>query len=316
MTTLNSTTGNVTTLNSTTGNIATLNSATITNAGAASTNSLAVGIGGMTVAAGAPVSMGSNRVQNVATPIDASDAANKAYVDAMSGNVANLQGAIDAQTARINSAFREIDKNTEGIAIALAMGGIALPQGKDFALSANFGILRHQASVRGADGDPPQRRPHVQRRRRSRHGHKSDRRPRRRDGGVVTRRMIGRTLKLLVVACHCYGALPLSVAAAEERVRLSVPTPDVLLMLVRTTLVALNQANFTGNYSVLHDLGTPHLQATNSQAQLGIAFTNLREQKLDLSRVLLLSPDLTEPPSITATARCGWQASFQRARCR
>ncbi len=110
--------------------------------------------------------------------------------------------------------------------------------------------------------------------------------------------MIGRTLKLLVVACHCTGAA-VSVAAAEERVRLSVPTPDVLLMLVRTTLVALNQANFTGNYSVLHDLGTPHLQATNSQAQLGIAFTNLREQKLDLSRVLLLSPDLTEPPSIT-----------------
>ena len=90
------------------------------------------------------------------------------------------------------------------------------------------------------------------------------------------------------------------VAGAEERVRLSVPTPDVLLMLVRTTLVALNQANFTGNYSVLHDLGTPHLQATHSQAQLGIAFTNLREQKLDLSRVLLLSPDLTEPASVTS----------------
>ena len=78
------------------------------------------------------------------------------------------------------------------------------------------------------------------------------------------------------------------------------PPPDVLLMLVRTTLVALNQANFTGNYSVLHDLGTPQLQAAHSQAQLGIAFTNLREQKLDLSRVLLLSPELTEPPSITS----------------
>jgi hypothetical protein len=74
-----------------------LNSATISNAGAASTNSLAIGIGGVTVAAGAPVSMGSNRVQNVAMPVDATDAANKAYVDAVSGNVVNLQGAIDAQ---------------------------------------------------------------------------------------------------------------------------------------------------------------------------------------------------------------------------
>ncbi len=141
VTTLNSTTGNVTTLNSTTGNIVALNSTTISNAGATSTNSLAVGSGGVTVAAGAPVSMGSNRVQNVATPVDATDAANKAYVDAMSGNVVNLQGAIDAQTARINSAFREIDKNTEGVAIALAMGGVALPQGKDFALGANFGFF-------------------------------------------------------------------------------------------------------------------------------------------------------------------------------
>lgn len=111
--------------------------------------------------------------------------------------------------------------------------------------------------------------------------------------------MIGRILKLLVVASVCMGG-GTGIARTEERVRLAVPTPDVLLMLVRTTLVALNQANFTGNYSVLHDLGTPHLQATHSQAQLGIAFTNLREQKLDLSRVLLLSPDLTEPPSISS----------------
>ena len=110
--------------------------------------------------------------------------------------------------------------------------------------------------------------------------------------------MIGRILKLLVVASLCLGGAA-GLARAEGRSHLSVPTPDVLLMLVRTALVALNQANFTGNYSVLHDLGTPRLQSTASQAQLGIAFTNLREQKLDLSRVLLLSPELTEPPSVT-----------------
>ena len=36
--------------------------------------------------------------------------------------------------------------------------------------------------------------------------------------------------------------------AAEQ----ALPAPDTLLLLVRTTIVALNQANFTGNYSVLH----------------------------------------------------------------
>ncbi|MEX2032293.1 MAG: hypothetical protein WEA81_05445 [Dehalococcoidia bacterium] len=115
----------------------------------------------------------------------------------------------------------------------------------------------------------------------------------------MSKRMIGRILKLLVVGSLCLGgASSLTRAESAQRTRLSAPTPDVLLMLVRTALVALNQANFTGNYSVLRDLGTPQLQASHSQAQLGIAFTNLREQRLDLSRVLLLAPELTEPPSV------------------
>ena len=39
--------------------------------------------------------------------------------------------------------------------------------------------------------------------------------------------------------------------------RLTVPTDDVLLILIRATLIALNQANVTGNYTVLRDLGAP-----------------------------------------------------------
>jgi hypothetical protein len=121
--------------------VTTLSSASITNSGAASTGSLAVGSGGMAVAAGAPVNMGGNRVLNVATPVAATDAANKAYVDAMSGDVADLSGAINAQALRINEAFREIDKTTEGVAVAIALGGLVLPQGKDFAVGANFGYF-------------------------------------------------------------------------------------------------------------------------------------------------------------------------------
>ena len=78
----------------------------------------------------------------------------------------------------------------------------------------------------------------------------------------------------------------------------SLPT-DVLLILVRTTLGALYQANFTGNYTVLHGLGTPDMQMRNSPAQLGIEFTNLRDQRLDLSPILVLSPAFTQPPSVT-----------------
>lgn len=98
--------------------------------GTTTTNALAIGGGGVSVANGAPVSMGGNRVQNVAAPVAAMDAANKSYVD--TGDAA-LQ-------SQVNQAFKSIDENTEGIAVAIAMGGIALPAGKDFAIGANVGF--------------------------------------------------------------------------------------------------------------------------------------------------------------------------------
>lgn len=79
----------------------------------------------------------------------------------------------------------------------------------------------------------------------------------------------------------------------------AMPSPEVLLILVRNAILALNQANFTGNYTVLRDMGSPSLQ-TASAADLGIAFANLRQQKVDLSPVLILSPTLSESPAIAA----------------
>ena len=49
-------------------------------------------------------------------------------------------------------------------------------------------------------------------------------------------------------------------------------------MLIRTTLIALSQANQTGNHSVLHDLGTPQFQATNMDARLAEIFSDLRHR--------------------------------------
>ena len=36
---------------------------------------------------------------------------------------------------------------------------------------------------------------------------------------------------------------------------LAIPSPEELLALIRTTIIALNQANMTGNYTVLRDIG-------------------------------------------------------------
>ena len=83
--------------------------------------------------------MGANRVQNVAAPVAATDAVNKAYVDALSGG----SGArIDQVEARMSQAFRDIDRHSQGIAVAMAMSGLSVPSAKSFALGVNMGFYQ------------------------------------------------------------------------------------------------------------------------------------------------------------------------------
>src|SRR3954468_15777593 len=56
-----------------------------------------------------------------------------------------------------------------------------------------------------------------------------------------------------------------------------------VLILIRSTLLALDHANRTGNYTVLRDLGAPGFQAGNTAARLSEIFASLRSQNLDLS---------------------------------
>ena len=73
-----------------------------------------------------------------------------------------------------------------------------------------------------------------------------------------------------------------------------------VLILIRSTLLALNQANETGNYTVLRDLSAPGFSAANNAARLGEIFARDRAQKLDLSGVAVLDPQLTLLPQIEA----------------
>lgn len=78
------------------------------------------------------LSMGGNRVTDVGAPVDANDAANKAYVDQQVG-VLNDRVANVEQQARIN---------TQGVAIAIALGGVSLPANKNVAVGANLGFFQ------------------------------------------------------------------------------------------------------------------------------------------------------------------------------
>jgi hypothetical protein len=85
-------------------------------------------------------------------------------------------------------------------------------------------------------------------------------------------------------------------AAAGQGI--SVPQPEVLLVLIRSALIGLDHANRTGNYAVLRELGGPALQQ-HSAAQLASAFANLRAAKVDLLVSAILTPQLTQQPKVT-----------------
>ncbi len=69
-----------------------------------------------------------------------------------------------------------------------------------------------------------------------------------------------------------------------------------VLILVRTVLLALDDADKTGNYTVLRDLGAPGFQVNNDAAQLGDIFAKERRDKSDLAGAAGLEPQLTLLP--------------------
>lgn len=71
-----------------------------------------------------------------------------------------------------------------------------------------------------------------------------------------------------------------------------------LLILIRSTLYALDLANKSGNYSILREISAPGFAAANDAARLSQIFRNLREKNADLSGVLVYEPQLTVMPQI------------------
>jgi hypothetical protein len=104
------------------------------------------------------------------------------------------------------------------------------------------------------------------------------------------------------------GALLLAAGAAPAAAQQSVPAapagqpgvPDstVLHKLVWSAMAAVDQANQTGNYSVLRDLGAPAFQSGNSAATLAQIFTAIRNQNIDLGYTLVVTPVFQFPPAI------------------
>ena len=118
--------------------------------------------------------------------------------------------------------------------------------------------------------------------------------------------MIGRLLcSACVVALYASPVLaqanPPSAAQVADDAKAPasiIPNEYRMNLMIRTTIVALNQANQTGNYSVLRDLGAPGFQIANTPTRLAELFAQLRNQNFDLSPVLFFDPKLIRPPAV------------------
>jgi hypothetical protein len=99
--------------------------------------------------------------------------------------------------------------------------------------------------------------------------------------------------------------------ASESGSARLLPNDFKLNLLIRTTLIALNQANDTGNYSVLRDLGAASFREANSTAQLAEIFAQIRKRKLDLSPILFFEPKLVRPPAVQANGHLRLSGFFE-----
>jgi hypothetical protein len=107
-------------------------------------------------------------------------------------------------------------------------------------------------------------------------------------------------MKPILALALAMTAVPALAQAPAHTAAQPVPTLEQqeLLKLIWSTMAAVDQANRTGNYSVLRDLAAPGFQAANDQAKLTAIFANLRGSGVDLSNTLLLAPSYRVPPQL------------------
>ncbi|WP_314953905.1 hypothetical protein [Bradyrhizobium cosmicum] len=113
--------------------------------------------------------------------------------------------------------------------------------------------------------------------------------------------LIARVLIASVLLLSCVDD---RAAAQKAPAPAAAPTPSLpvtleqALYLIRSTLLTLNDANRTGNYTVLRDLAAPDFQARNTAADLALNFLDLRRRNFDLYGAALLAPQFSDAPAL------------------
>lgn len=87
-------------------------------------------------------------------------------------------------------------------------------------------------------------------------------------------------------------------AKAAPQPQIVMPDADKILLLVRTTLLTLNDAIRTGNYSVLREVASPGFGVANSSGGLAHSFAGLASRGIEMSAVAVMAPTLTDAPTL------------------
>lgn len=82
--------------------------------------------------------------------------------------------------------------------------------------------------------------------------------------------------------------------APQQSQTVQAPDNATMLMLIRSALEALNQANATNNYTVLHALGNLDFQRNNSPQGLAGNFAAFRQNRISLLPALVVAPRLQQ----------------------
>lgn len=92
--------------------------------------------------------------------------------------------------------------------------------------------------------------------------------------------------------------------------RQAVPDENILARLVWSTMIALDNANRTNNYTVLNSLGSPEFQRRNSPERLSEIFSDLRQNRVDVGRTILSTPSYYRTPEILADGTLRLRGGF------
>ncbi|WP_439613394.1 hypothetical protein [Reyranella sp.] len=106
------------------------------------------------------------------------------------------------------------------------------------------------------------------------------------------------------------GAFALLLVASAAQAQNKVPSDRVLETLVKASLLTLNDANVTGNYSVLHAKLSKPFRQQFSPEKLKATFREFSQGNADFDIIAAMKPAYDPPPEVDGDGKLVAKGSF------